>query len=52
MLRIKWNMKPEAKHEEKYQLLITKRENTYLKYSKPFIEYSNDIDNVYKNWRW
>ena len=38
--------------EEKYQLLINKRESTDLKYfndSKAFIEYSNDMDNIYKN---
>ena len=39
----------EDTYEEKYQLL---RGNTDLKYfndSKPFIEYSNDIDGIYKN---
>ena len=39
-------------HEAKYQLLINKRENTGLKYlsdSKAFIEYSNDMDDIYKN---
>ena len=39
-------------YEAKYQLLINKRESTGLKYfndSKAFIEYSNDMDNVYKN---
>ena len=33
-------------------LLINKRENTCLKYfndSKAFIEYSNDMDDIYKN---
>ena len=38
--------------EVKYQLLIEKRENTGLKYlndSKAFIEYSNDMDDIYKN---
>ena len=38
--------------EEKYQLLVNKRESTGLEYfndSKVFIEYSNDMDNVYKN---
>ena len=33
------------------QLLINKRENTGLKYlnsSKTFIEYSNDMDDIYK----
>ena len=39
-------------YEAKYQLLINKRESTALKYlndSKSFIEYSNDMDNIYKN---
>ena len=39
-------------YEAKYQLLINKRESTGLKYlndSKAFIEYSNDIDNIYRN---
>ena len=38
--------------EAKYQLLINKRESTGLKHlngSKAFIEYSNDMDDVYKN---
>ena len=36
----------------KYQLLINKRESTilnYLKNPKVFIEYSNDMDDIYKN---
>ena len=36
--------------EAKYQLLINKRESTDLKYlndSKAFIEYSNDMDDIY-----
>ena len=39
-------------YEAKYQLLINKRENTGLKYfydAKAFIEYSNDMHNIYKN---
>ena len=39
-------------YEIKYQLLISKRESTGLKYlndSKAFIEYSNDMDYIYKN---
>ena len=39
-------------YEVKYQLLINKRESTGLKYfndSKAFIEYSNDMDDIYKN---
>ena len=36
----------------KYQVPINRREITdikYLKDSKAFIEYSNDMDNIYKN---
>ena len=36
----------------KHQLLINKRESTWLKYlndPKAFIEYWNDMDNVFKN---
>ena len=36
----------------KYKLLINKRESAGLKYlndSKAFIEYSNDMDDIYKN---
>ena len=39
-------------YEEKYELLINKRESTSLKYlsdSKSFIEYSNDMDDIQKN---
>ena len=39
-------------YEAKYQLLINKRENVGLKHwndSKAFIEYSNDMQDVYKN---
>ena len=35
-----------------YQLLIIKQESTGLKhfnYSKAFIEYSNDMDDIYKS---
>ena len=38
--------------EAKFQLLINERENTGLKYlndPKAFIEYSNDMDDIYKN---
>ena len=38
--------------EVKLQLLINKRENRGLKYfndSKAFIEYSNDMNDIYKN---
>ena len=37
--------------EEKYQMLINKRESTSLKYlndSKAFIQYSNDMHDIYK----
>ena len=39
-------------YEDKYQFLINKRESTGLKHfndSKAFIEYSNDMHDVYKN---
>ena len=39
-------------YEAKYQFLINKRENVGLKHwndSKAFIEYSNDMQDVYKN---
>ena len=39
-------------HEPKYQFLINKRESTGLKHfndPKAFIEYSNDMQDVYKN---
>ena len=39
-------------YEAKYQLLINNREITGLKYlfdSKAFIEYSNNMDGIYKN---
>ena len=39
-------------HKAKYQLLINKRESTWLKYlndSKAFIEYSSDTDDIYRN---
>ena len=39
-------------YEAKYQFLISKRESTGLKYfndPKAFIEYSNDMQDVYKN---
>ena len=41
-----------AFYEAKYKLLINKRENTDLKYlndSKAFIEYLNDMNDIYKN---
>ena len=42
-------------YEAKYQLLINKRECTGLKYlndSKAFVEYSNDMADIYKKyWR-
>ena len=39
-------------HEAKYQFLIDKRESTDLKHfndSKAFIEYSDDMDDIYKS---
>ena len=39
-------------YETKYQFLINKRESTALKHfngSKDFIEYPNDMDDIYKN---
>ena len=39
-------------YEAKYQLLINQRESVGLRYSndsKAFIEYSNDMDDIYKN---
>ena len=39
-------------YEGKYQFVINKRQSTELKYfndPKDFIDYSNDIQNVYKN---
>ena len=39
-------------HEDRYQVLINKRESIGLKHfndSKAFIEYSNDMHDVYKN---
>ena len=39
-------------YKAKYRLLINKRESTSLKHfndSKAFIEYSNDMDNIYKD---
>ena len=39
-------------YEAKHQLLINKKERTGLKYindSKAFIEYSNDMDDIYRN---
>ena len=39
-------------YEAKYQLLISKRKNTGLKYlnnAKHFIEFSNDMDGIYKD---
>ena len=39
-------------YEAKYQVLFKKRQSTGLKYfndSEAFIEYSNDMDDIYKN---
>ena len=46
------NLYAKDPNEEKYQLLINKRENSgsnCLNDSKGFIEYSNEVDNTYKN---
>ena len=43
---------PNDPYATKYQLLINKRESTGLKYCnvlKAFIEYSNDMDDIYEN---
>ena len=40
------------RYEAKYQLLMNKQESTGLRHfndSKAFIEYSNDMDDIYKN---
>ena len=45
-------MYPKDPYEAKYKFLINKRERTRLKHfndPKAFIEYSNDIQDVYKN---
>ena len=45
-------MYAKGSYEAKYQFLINKRESTrlkYLNYSTAFIEYSIDMDNIYKN---
>ena len=42
----------ESPNEAKYQYLINKRESVVINHSndsKAFIEYSNDMRNVYKN---
>ena len=48
--RYKIYMYTKDPYEAKYQFLINKRENTGLKHfndSKAFIEYSNDMEDVY-----
>ena len=43
---------PKDPYKAKYQFLINKRDTTGLKHfndSKAFIEYSNDMDEIYKN---
>ena len=45
-------MYPTDTNEAKYQLLINKQESSGLKYCKDsiaFIEYSNDMGDIYKN---
>ena len=49
---IKFIYMQKIRMKQKYQLLISKRESTGLKYlndSKGFIEFLNDIDDIYKN---
>ena len=36
-------------YETKYQFLINKREKTCLKHFNDFIEYLNDMDDIYEN---
>ena len=48
----KFSLYAKDSYEAKYQSLINKRETTGIKYlvdSKAFIEYSNDMDDFYKN---
>ena len=48
----KINLYAKDPYEAKHQLLINKKESTGLKHlnnSKAFIEYSNDMDDIYKN---
>ena len=48
----KINLYAKDPYQAKYQFLIDKGKSTGLKYfhnSKAFIEYSNDMDNIYKN---
>ena len=48
----KFYLYAKGSYEAKYQFLINKRESTGLKYfddSKAVIEYSNDMDDIYKN---
>ena len=49
---IKYILYAKDPFEEKFQFLINKKESTGLKYfndSKSFIEYSNHMQDVYKN---
>ena len=46
-------LKAKDPYKVKYQLLINKRDSTGLKYfhdSQAFIEYSNDMDDIYKKY--
>ena len=50
MVKIYWYAKDP--HEAKYLFLINKRKSAGLKHlnnSNTFLEYSNDIDDIYKN---
>ena len=52
MIKCIYNLHAKDPYETKYQLLIRNRESTGLKYlndSKGFVEYSNDMVDIYKN---
>ena len=52
MIKFIYNLYAKDPYETNYQLLIRNRESTGLKYlndSKGFIEYSNDMVDIYKN---
>ena len=49
---IKFILYAKDPYQTKYQLLLNKQENVGLKHcndSKAFIEYSNDVDDIYEN---
>ena len=52
LIKFIYNLYAKDPYETKYQLLIRNRESTGLKYlndSKGFVEYSNDMVDIYKN---